>query len=245
MKYKILTMALISIVQSSFALSIPVNNLRQKSLSNKPHETYMHEQVEKLMKTFEDHFSPLVERQEGKLFFILDWDSDRVVAEARRPNAQDWEIILHGGVIRNNSIGIAELSLILCHELGHHLGGKPTAVRDGWSACEGQADYWSSLVCIKKFKNLLSEVVISDEVTKWCAKHAQASDKDCGAFTQAALNLTRFYGYFQPAGYSQLDAVDFTIATRTFFGHPAPQCRLDTLLSGYLTSARPACWYHH
>lgn len=219
-----------------------MNDRRPVSVKNSKLTDLKHETIEKLMKSFEHHFSPLVERQGRKLYLILNWESDRVIAEAKRPVTTDWEIILHGGAIRSKELGEAEISLILCHELGHHLGGKPTASMEGWSACEGQADYWSSLECVKNFWSLQKDSMVSVEAQKWCEKNS-SPDPYCGKFAQTALNITRFYGQFQPSGYPGLDTVDSSIPPRTFFGHPTPQCRLDTLMSGYLSKDRPACWY--
>lgn len=238
-----------SLISVTFALSIPMNDtkvkLSNKVLDNSPEKS--HEQIEKLMKAFEDHFSPLVEKQGGKLFLILNWESPRVIAEALRPNALDWEIVLHGGAARTADLSKDEISLILCHELGHHLGGKPTSSQDGWSACEGQADYWSSSSCISSIlEKIKNEKNISPlpEAKKWCEQNDRQNEM-CIRFAQSALNLTRFYGKFTPHGYPNLDTLDSTIPPRTFYGHPKPQCRLDTLLSGYLSHHRPACWYHY
>ena len=175
---------------------------------------------------------------------VLNWESDRVIAEALRPVPSDWEIVLHGGATRTEELGPAEISLILCHELGHHLGGKPTAAREGWSACEGQADYWSSFECIRNFSDLLKDTVASSEAVEWCERHFPGSDENCGKFAQAALNVTRFYGHFQPSGYPNLETIDINRTSRTFYGHPQPQCRLDTLMAGYFFNPRPLCWYH-
>lgn len=246
MKLKFLIVAVL-VVSSKvlLAMSIPMNNQRKVSLKNaREIDNKKHETIEKLMKSFENHFSPLVERQGGKLYLVLNWESERVIAEALRPVPTDWEIVLHGGATRIEELGTAEISLILCHELGHHLGGKPTAARDGWSACEGQADYWSSFTCIKEFSDLLKDIVVSREALGWCEKNFSVPEKNCGKFAQTALNVTRFYGKFQPSGYSNLEALDLNITSRTFFGHPSPQCRLDTLMAGYLLKERPQCWYN-
>lgn len=243
-KFLIFTLVLF-FLDSALAMSIPMNDLKMAGSKNLKANDKTHENIEKLMKTFEDHFSPLVDRQGGKLYLVLNWESDRVIAEAKRPLPTDWEIVLHGGATRTDGLGPAEISLILCHELGHHLGGKPTASRDGWSACEGQADYWSTFECIKTFGDLLNETVVSSEAQKWCEKQSLENDKHCGKFAQTALNVTRFYGKFQPNGYPYLDTTDSSIPPRTYFGHPAPQCRLDTLMAGYLSKERPVCWFNN
>ena len=39
---------------------------------------------------------------------------------------------------------------MLCHELGHHLGGTPTKDSASWASTEGQADYFATLKCLRK-----------------------------------------------------------------------------------------------
>jgi hypothetical protein len=241
-KFFIVVTAILS--TQAFSLSIPNDAYDEKSVQSVD-ENFKHESTEKLLKTFEDHFSPLVSKQGGKLLLILNWDSSRHVAEAQRPTPNEWAIVLHGGGVRDPELGTAELSLILCHELGHHLGGTPTASRTGWSACEGQADYWSGFECIKSFGKVIKQKNISTEARDWCHKNNLSSDEFCANFAQTALNVTRFYARFQSGIYPYIDSRDTNVASRIYFGHPNPQCRLDTLLSGYLLEQRPSCWYKH
>jgi hypothetical protein len=45
------------------------------------------------------------------------------------------------------------MTLIICHELGHHVGGFPfvsgTPFGGYWAATEGQSDYYSTQVCAR------------------------------------------------------------------------------------------------
>jgi hypothetical protein len=165
---------------------------------------------------FELRTAPLVSERGGHLRVVLETQDPKVNAEARREE-RDWGIIVYGGMLRHPRIGEAELTLVLCHELGHHLGGEPTAARGGWSACEGQADYWS---------------------THGCFQRVRPGD-DARA---AALRLTELYATMSGGAFPSHEAKDETVRARTWFGYPSPQCRLDTLLAGLAGRARPRCW---
>jgi len=167
--------------------------------------------------SFEEKMAPLVKEAGGNLHVILDTSDSRVNARARR-EGNDWMIVVYSGMITETMQEPQALSMVLCHELGHHIGGKPFSSREGTMSTEGQADYWSTLACFK-------------------VHHSEEEART------AALYLTTLYAkqIMQPA--PQLDTPDQTRVPRTFYGYPSPQCRLDTMLAGLSESPRPSCWY--
>lgn len=171
----------------------------------------------RLLQFFEDEMASLVRKQGGQLKLVLEVENDKVNAQALRED-NNWLIVVYGGIVNHPQVTAAELTLVLCHELGHHLGGVPTASRAGWSSCEGQADYWSALSCFKRLR-----------------------PQDDAA--QVALNLTQLYARQTSGRMPDLTCREETRLTRTFYGYPSPQCRLDTLLAGFLGERRPECWY--
>lgn len=63
---------------------------------------------------------------------------------------------------------------MLCHELGHHLGGAPFKPDISWMSTEGQADYFSGSTCLKKiwrdednFK-IVSQLLILEALKSAC-----------------------------------------------------------------------------
>lgn len=170
-----------------------------------------------LINSFETQMAPLVSSRGGQLRLVVELENTKVNAEAIRLK-DDWMIVVFGGLIRHPRVTEAELLMVLCHELGHHLGGSPTAARGGWSACEGQADYWSTQSC---FLSLLPR---EDAV-------------------QVALNLTRLYATQTSGAMPELTCRDLHRPPRTHFGYPSPQCRLDTLVAGLAGEERPGCWF--
>lgn len=189
-----------------------------KVASNKASDSlFDHDKAAGLLQSFELLMAPAVSTHGGTLKVVLDDGDARVNAQATREGTT-WSIVVYRGMLEHPKIDEAELGLVLCHELGHHLGGAPTAARDGWAACEGQADYWSTLNCFKAFR-----------------------PNDDGQ--QVALRLTELYASMGHGASPSLECRDEQRPPRTQFGYPGPQCRLDTLVSGLVGGPRPACWF--
>lgn len=164
---------------------------------------------------FEDIFKS---QMNHNLTVVFEHEDPKVNAEFTR-NGDELTIRVWGGMLGHRLMNESTLLLLLCHEMGHYLGGPPTKARGGWSSTEGQADYYSSSLCARN--------VGLDEVS----------------FYESALNLARIYAAvtFSPA--PDLDRCDPLIVPRTNFGYPSVQCRLDTLLAGWRNLPRPQCWF--
>jgi hypothetical protein len=128
-------------------------------------------------------------------------------------------ISVWGGMLSHPKMKPNTLLILLCHELGHFLGGPPLKSRTGWSSTEGQADYYSSLGCVKNFG--VNE----------------------GEFIEAATAITSIYAEVTQQPRPQLDRCDQSIVNRINYGYPTAQCRLDTLIAGWKENPRPACWF--
>ena len=128
-------------------------------------------------------------------------------------------IEVYGGVLSHPDINESTLMLLLCHEIGHYLGGAPFQSRGGWSSTEGQADYYSSSDC------------------------AHFMGLNESSFLDAALRLTKIYAEVTREAAPVLDSCDERVSNRTNFGYPPIQCRLDTLIAGWRGQSRPKCWF--
>lgn len=142
----------------------------------------------------------------------------RVNAEILK-NENEISIEILGGMLFHQKMKPDVLKLLLCHEVGHLLGGPPLKARNGWSSTEGQADYFSSSVCIKKLE-------ISGE-----------------SFLEAATTLASIYAEVSGEAEPHMDLCDERRVERTNFGYPSSQCRLDTLVAGWFGQMRPLCWF--
>lgn len=152
------------------------------------------------------------------LVIRLETLSPRVNAEIVNENGMV-AIVVWGGMLSHSKMTANSLMLLLCHELGHFLGGPPLKSRKGWSSTEGQADFFSTNSCLKDL------------------------GVDEGQFIAAALALTAIYAQVSLQTPPRLDECDQSIVTRTNFGYPGLQCRLDTLVAGWNETERPKCWF--
>jgi hypothetical protein len=144
--------------------------------------------------------------------------NNRVNAEI---NKTESEIIIDvmGGMISHPRMTGNVLRLLLCHEIGHLLGGPPLKSRNGWSSTEGQSDYYSARECVRMFS-------FNEET-----------------FFESALSLTTIYAEVTRETSPRLDSCEQKQVTRTNYGYPSVQCRLDTLVAGWNGQDRPRCWY--
>jgi hypothetical protein len=154
----------------------------------------------------------------SELVVRLDPLNPRVNAEVIKNNASV-TISVWGGMLSHPKMNAHVLLLLLCHELGHDLGGPPLKSRNGWSSTEGQADYFSTLSCLKNFE----------------------FDED--QFLASAEELSGIYAEVNMQGRPSVDTCDESTVLRINFGYPSAQCRLDTLLAGWRAGPRPRCWY--
>jgi hypothetical protein len=154
----------------------------------------------------------------ASLVINLEALSPRVNAEIVKVE-QSFVIKVMGGMLGHPRLTPEALKLLLCHEVGHLLGGAPLKSRNGWSSTEGQADFFSSASCARNL------------------------GYDEGAFLDAALALTRIYAEVTRQAPPRLDSCDDRQVERTNYGYPAVQCRLDTLVAGWRGRVRPGCWF--
>jgi len=176
-----------------------------------------------------------------KLIIERRWSDASVDAFATRDDENNPVIVMNGGLARHPQMTKDGFLLLVCHELGHHLGGAPKILRGnsglrGWSSAEGQADYYASTKCLprfftsgvenKSFENDIDSVNLSLALSK-------CRDNVCARMVLSGLTVSQFFaslvkGTPEPS----LLVNDLTKVSRTIYNHPNPQCRLDTYLSG-------------
>lgn len=96
-------------------------------------------------------YAPVIARQGAQLKIRYNWASSQVNANAI-PEGNLRVINLFGGLARHPQMTKDAYALVLCHELGHHLGGAPKKTERGstWASSEGQADYFATLKCLRR-----------------------------------------------------------------------------------------------
>lgn len=165
------------------------------------------------------------------------WESNDLNAYAEK-NKSNWRIVFHGALYRDKRVTDDGFVMTVCHELGHLLGGAPFKLGRETSA-EGQADYWASTVCAKKyFTEFPEEVVMTNGfVRDQCTKKYEgdiAAQKICYRTTMAGHSLASFVGMKTEGKTPRFDTPDKHVLDVTDQLHPLAQCRLDTFLAGSL-----------
>lgn len=190
-------------------------------------------------------------------------DSKDYLIYATRDLKKQPKVIYSAENFKNFSISELESVILFCHEIGHFKGGAPYKKRGrsqklSWSSAEGQADYYSTLLCLKEFdiEKLGHRVVenkkINNEIMNLC------DDFNCIKVLSSIYHVVKTYQKFTNShqeltfyGVNTLPPMD------TLLDYPSPQCRLTTMTRGYFCKeantekvdcayreyARPDCWF--
>jgi len=183
------------------------------------------------------------------------------------PNNSDKQIKVHsifvmGGAIKSPKSTIFSITVSICHEIGHGLGGPPYK-KEG-ASIEGQSDYYAAHICLPRILTQLlsnkqspilsipelADLTIPMNILQPCQeKYSSSPNSNFCYYAYQSFNdyidyLTTFKQHFSQT--ASFDSPDQTIVSKTNLGsifYPILQCRLDTLLNGFLGINRPSCWY--
>jgi hypothetical protein len=190
-------------------------------------------------------YAPIVSNFGGNLQVERNWDDPTVNAYAQQ-NGKTWKVSMFGGLARHETITEDGFALVVCHELGHHIGGAPRKVSpwsSPWASNEGQADYFATLKCLRKVWNNDNnvEIVRNMEVPKTLSdacgrQHVWNVDVAvCIRNGMAGMSVSKLFQALRNATVEpKFDTPDRNIVTKTDDNHPAYQCRLDTYFQGGL-----------
>lgn len=198
----------------------------------------------------------------GALELDKDWDNPVANAEAWQGIFKDsrrWGIKIWGGLARVAGMTPDALSLIVCHEFGHHFGGGNMGYTGQFQVrlqTEGGADYYAAGTCAKR---LWAQQVEANRQTRTAANQNPAltpAVKKCSAVYSepnaqnicirtmaAALTAARSYFHVYdpredtPPSLHRRDKSkpDITLGTEAYVEpYPSPQCRLDLYFAGAL-----------
>ncbi|MCB0414216.1 MAG: hypothetical protein KDD50_07775 [Bdellovibrionales bacterium] len=190
------------------------------------------------------HYGPIIEDMGGTLDVARLWDNGTVNASAQRLGST-WRVNMYGGLARHETMTEDGFMMVICHELGHHLGGAPKyGPWNGWASNEGQADYFAGLKCMKRVLEKEDNVAYVEnlsDVNPYSVEKCQeqyADDNEAAICIRAATGGLHLAKLFQ-ALRGQTTAPDFQTpdpseVSRTDDRHPDTQCRLDTYFQGTL-----------
>jgi len=248
MKKRILSsVAALSLTASaSFACDIhgksgfaPENNLRisqwDKATNGMTKERFL-----EIVASVSDIYAPIVKARGAKLVMNNNWDDDTVNASAQEMG-KTWMVNMYGGLARHPLTTDDGFALVVCHELGHHIGGAPRK-GSSWASNEGQADYFGSMKCLRRVLektdnvSIVSKMKIDPEVTKQCQTIYKNEGEIalCQRVAMAGKSLGSLLGELGGNSNVSFTTPDKSVVKSTNDAHPKAQCRLDTYFNGIL-----------
>ena len=220
----------------------PENNLKisvdDKAANNMTKELFL-ETVTRVSSVYES----IVAEKGGKLIMNNRWDDPTVNASAQQ-SGKNWTVNMYGGLARHPLTTVDGFMMVVCHELGHHIGGAPRKGGFGsaWASNEGQADYWAGLKCmrrvIEKEDNvaIVAKMEIDADATAKCQAIYKTENEVamCQRISMAGKSLAMLLGDLGGNSNVKFTTPDTSKVARTNDNHPQAQCRLDTYFQGSL-----------
>lgn len=216
-------------------------------------------------------FASVVAVHGGVFTPVADWHNSKVNAFASR-NENQWVVQMFGGMARRPEMTVDAFMLVMCHELGHHLGGYPFS--EQWASNEGQSDFYGAQACMRYMLSQQNNSGFKDAAGQYAAKKCDAawagqpSRNICYRTSAAGKAMARVLAYVNKEKEPKFETPSKAVVSQTYMGHPKSQCRLDTYLSGALCTtqfnlgyipgnlpyalqtscstgvgARPKCWF--
>lgn len=232
---------------------LPQNNLwKQDSLALS--SNFTEKEFNEAIKELQVLYAPIVAKFGATLSIKGDWKDPTVNAYASQ-NGKIWNVKMFGGLARRPETTLDGFKLVICHELGHHLGGAPAS---GWAAYEGQADIYATHVCGKKiFANYSQQV----KFNKFCTEGNDNDKIACTINLDAGQSLANLLAALNGDAQPSYDTFDPSEVDETQSEHPVAQCRLDSYFAGVMCNmpwddkvipkneysfcdTRPRCWFH-
>lgn len=216
-------------------LKIPVN----AKLAGGINEQQFNQVMDKIERLYRDEIASLG----SELVVERRWTDETVNAYAHEDDGK-MHIVMFGGLARHPRTTPEAMALVACHEIGHHIGGAPKITYmmwNLWATNEGGADYYATLKCLRRYfadednaraiaanpPNPVAAATCAQQFPneldrQICERSSQASQAIAFLF----MDLSK--GTVEP----KFDTPDTSYVQKTYDGHPAYQCRLDTYYSG-------------
>lgn len=236
-------------VQASKACTDGVNGIFPKNNMNIPVSRFSPFTIEKAI--FDSAIDKAIEiytpifAQKGLKFEVeRRWDDGTVNAMATRSG--DTAVVhMYGGLARHPLVTADAFAMVICHEMGHHLGGAPKTKQlwwDTWASDEGQSDYFATLKCSREIwkdaDNIaaVSAMKVDPAAQSGCEKawHSASEIALCVRASMAGKSLADTLADLGKKGPTDFLTPDTSKVSKTNHAHPMAQCRLDTYFAGAL-----------
>ncbi|NOT78580.1 MAG: hypothetical protein HOP07_06205 [Bacteriovoracaceae bacterium] len=219
----------------------PENNLQiavgDKAANNMTKELFL-DAITRVSSAYE----PIVAQKDGKLIMNNRWDDNTVNASAQQ-SGKNWQVNMYGGLARHPLVTVDGFMMVVCHELGHHIGGAPRYNRNtDWGSNEGQADYFASLKCMRRVLenedniSAIANMTIDADVVTQCSSVYKSESEIalCKRVSMAGKSLAMLLGDLGGNSNVKFNTPDVSKVAKTNDNHPQAQCRLDTYFQGSL-----------
>ena len=193
----------------------------------------------------EQTYSPIVFTMGIPLKIERSWEDGTVDAKATKMGGP--KVRMFGGLARHSTITEDGFALVICHEIGHHIGGAPKvpAIFDPWASNEGQSDYFATLKCLRKVflndnnlavvrKLKAPKALIDACAMSWINKNDKSI---CIRSGMAGASVASLFAALAGQPDSKFETPDTKVISATYDAHPGTQCRLDTFFQGALCEA--------
>ena len=235
---------------------LPENDLYipagMKSINGGITEAEFTEAIDKV----ETIYAPIIANMGAKLDIERKWSDGTVNAYASQ-SGKTWKVAMFGGLARHKTITQDGMSLVVCHEIGHHIGGAPkkggstsgggwwggSGSVTSWASNEGQADYFATLKCLRKaFLNdnnveIAANLNAPKSLVDACNKQNKNDKEDsalCVRMGMAGKSVSDLFSDLSRLPETKFETPDTKIVDKTDDNHPKAQCRLDTYFQGSL-----------
>lgn len=198
----------------------------------------------KVIDAVEKVYAPVVAKKGGQLVVERRWTDNTVNAYADR-SGKTWRVSMFGGLARHPETTPDAFAMVVCHELGHHIGGTPHYGNGiDWASTEGQSDYYASLKCMRTVLEqidnwgALRNLYRAGDVDPLVHERCQTAFPDKQGYAvclRGALGgkaLARLLSSLGGDKMPEFNTPDTTVVKRTNENHPRGQCRLDTYFAG-------------
>lgn len=223
---------------------LPENNLNI-SVHAKRRGGITQEQFNAVIDKYETIYAPIVKTYGGDLLVERKWEDGTVNAYAQQLG-KTWKVSMFGGLARHETITEDGFALVVCHEIGHHIGGAPRKISpwsSPWASNEGQADYFATLKCLRRGwerdnnEEIVRAMDVPASLQKACSEqHLWNQDYYmCIRGGMAGMSVAKLFQALRGSSVEpKFETPDTKVVTKTDDNHPATQCRLDTYFQGAL-----------
>jgi hypothetical protein len=216
-------------------MQIPVGAKRTGGIS----EAEFNAVIDKL----ETIYAPIISSRGGTLRVSRKWKDGTVNASAMRLGPL-YLVNMFGGLARHERITSDGFALVMCHEIGHHIGGAPKVANfiQSWASNEGQSDYFATTKCLRQLflndnnRAIVSKMQVPRTLSAACTQaFTGRADRDiCIRSGMAGASVAGLFAAMRNQPEAKFETPDTNEVARTNDAHPAFQCRLDTYFQGAL-----------